>query len=165
MYTVMLLRASQYSRTKITQNCVSGFESSFSIKTFLSLPTLRICWQHFLVKDIVSFRRFRVVPKSARYLRHVGPFVCSSILSSHWTDFHKIWCWRLLWKSIGELQIWIKSDQDIGHFTLKIQYFFIFAGERNAPWKHFKKQYFDVFYSYMYLINTHRTQFHFPLRQ
>jgi len=42
---------------------------------------------------------------------------------------------------------------------------FIFAGERNAPWKHFKKQYFNVLYSYMYFINTHRTYFHFPLQQ
>ena len=31
----------------------------------------------------------------------------------------------LIWKSVDNLQIWLKSDKDIGHFTWRAQYVYI----------------------------------------
>ena len=35
----------------------------------------------------------------------------------HWTDFRKIWYWGLTRKSVTKLQIWLKLDSIVGHFT------------------------------------------------
>ena len=52
--------------------------------------------------------------------------VCPSVRmhqhGSNWTDFHQIWHWRLLWKSVARIQIWLKSSESIGHFTRKLKY-------------------------------------------
>ena len=36
---------------------------------------------------------------------------------SDWTDLPEIWYWELLRKSTEKLLMWLKSDQNMGHFT------------------------------------------------
>jgi hypothetical protein len=43
VYSYAFMCFTIFRDNKMTLNCVSGFESSFSIKTFFSLLTLRIC--------------------------------------------------------------------------------------------------------------------------
>lgn len=41
----------------------------------------------------------------------------------HWTVLREIWYRRLLWKSVGKLQIWLKPDENIEHFTRRPECF------------------------------------------
>jgi hypothetical protein len=38
-------------------------------------------------------------------------------LESGWTDFHEIWYWEVLLKSVDTFQFWLKSDNNNVHFT------------------------------------------------
>jgi hypothetical protein len=55
-------------------------------------------------------------------------FVCPSVrmeqLSSHWTDFHEIWFFRIFRKSVEKIQASLKSDKNNGYFTWRTIYFF-----------------------------------------
>ena len=41
---------------------------------------------------------------------------------SHWPDFHAIWYWGLLRKSVEKFQVWLKSDNNVGHLTWGAKY-------------------------------------------
>jgi hypothetical protein len=43
-------------------------------------------------------------------------------LSSHWTDIHEILCLSISQKSVGVIQILLKSDKNKGYFTWKSMY-------------------------------------------
>jgi len=43
------------------------------------------------------------------------PSVCTYHSGSCWTDFCGIWYSWLLWKSVKKIQIWLKSEKNIGH--------------------------------------------------
>ena len=46
----------------------------------------------------------------------------------HWTDFHEIWYWRHLCKSVEKIQIWLKSrKKKVSHFTRRLKYVGIVA--------------------------------------
>jgi hypothetical protein len=47
-------------------------------------------------------------------------------LGSQSTDFRETWCWKLLLKSVNKIQIWLKSDKNIGRFIWTPQYGYIF---------------------------------------
>jgi len=38
-------------------------------------------------------------------------------LGCHWTDFHEIWCLRIVWQSVAKIQVSLKSDENNGYFT------------------------------------------------
>jgi hypothetical protein len=40
----------------------------------------------------------------------------------HWTDFHEIWHWRPLWKSVLKIHLWLKSRKNIDHSTWRRAY-------------------------------------------
>jgi hypothetical protein len=61
-----------------------------------------------------------------RRLLDSRPSVRTEQLGSHWTDFHEIWYLRILRKSVKKIQVALKSDKNIGHFTWRpIHIFFI----------------------------------------
>jgi hypothetical protein len=43
--------------------------------------------------------------------------VCKEQLGSHWMDFYEISNPELLLKSVEKIQVWLKSDNNIRHFT------------------------------------------------
>ena len=43
--------------------------------------------------------------------------VCMEQLSSHWINLHKILHWALSWKSVKNIQVWLKFDKTIRYFT------------------------------------------------
>jgi len=74
------------------------------------------------IRQALLFKIARIIAKSVHYLRHARPSVYPSIrmyqLGSQWKDFHKIWFYGpFLWKSAKKLQIWFKSDKNIGQLT------------------------------------------------
>jgi len=76
---------------------------------------------------ILTFRRVRKIAKSDSYLRHVRVSVRSPVyinqLGSHWTEFCKICCGRLLWKPLDHLETQWKSNKNVGEFTGRPKYF------------------------------------------
>jgi len=50
-------------------------------------------------------------------------FVCLSVLMErlgfHWWDFHEMLYLWILRKICEEVQLWLKSDKHIGHFTMQ----------------------------------------------
>lgn len=58
----------------------------------------------------------------------VRPSVRAYLRGSHWADFRKIWYWGILWKSIEKVQIWLKSNKNIGRFTRRTRLRFVLAG-------------------------------------
>jgi len=48
----------------------------------------------------------------------VRPYVLMYQRGSHWTDFREVFYWRLLWKSVEKIHIWLKSDKNVGHYVL-----------------------------------------------
>lgn len=52
--------------------------------------------------------------------------VCLSVhmyhLSSHRTDFHEIFYWNILLKSVQKTHIWLKVDKNIWHLTLRLRF-------------------------------------------
>jgi hypothetical protein len=70
------------------------------------------------------FRRVRKIVK-----RHCLSSACLAvrmrILGSQQTDFHEIWYLSIFPKSIEEIQVSLKSDENDGHFTWRPVYIFI----------------------------------------
>ena len=68
----------------------------------------------------ISFFTFYVC--SQFYKKWLHYHVCHFI-SPYWTfwlngtGFCEIVCWGLLWKYVEKIQVWLKSDKNIGHFT------------------------------------------------
>lgn len=58
--------------------------------------------------------RVRVVAKRA-FCRVMS--VCTYQRGSHWTDVHEFWYWGLLRKSVHKIEISLKSNRSVGHFT------------------------------------------------
>jgi hypothetical protein len=50
----------------------------------------------------------------------------------HWTDFHKICYWGLIWKSAKKTQNWLKSVKNIGKFKWRLEYFFLTREKLNV---------------------------------
>jgi hypothetical protein len=48
-----------------------------------------------------------------------SPFIRMYQSSSHCTDIREIWYWRLLWKTVEKIKIWLKSDKNIEQFALR----------------------------------------------
>jgi hypothetical protein len=57
----------------------------------------------------ITFKRFRIVAKSAYWVRYVR---LSEYISATFTG-----CISVKFYSIEKLQIWVKSDKNIGRFT------------------------------------------------
>jgi hypothetical protein len=58
------------------------------------------------MKVVTFFRRVRITAKSAYCFRRVRLSMRMYQRGPHWTDFHKIWCWQILWNSVEKLQTW-----------------------------------------------------------
>lgn len=50
---------------------------------------------------------------------------------SRWTDFRKIWCWELPWKSVKKIQICLKPGKNVGQLTWKLKYILLFSATLN----------------------------------
>jgi hypothetical protein len=65
----------------------------------------------------------------------VSPSVRPSLrmyqLASHRTASREIWYWGLLRKSVEKIQIWLKSDKSIGHFTWRPKYILLLHSALN----------------------------------
>jgi hypothetical protein len=70
-----------------------------------------------------TFWRLRKITESDHSLRQiclsVCLYVCVEQLGSKRTDFNEIGCWRIFKKSIDKIQVSLKSDKNIGHFTCR----------------------------------------------
>jgi len=72
-----------------------------------------------------QFLQFQVC--SQIYKKWLHYHVCHFI-NPHWTvwlygtDFCEIVCWGLLLKYVEKIQVWLKSDKNIGHFTWRPKY-------------------------------------------
>ena len=42
-------------------------------------------------------------------------------LSSHWRDFHEVWCFRIFRKSVEKIEISLKSDENNAYFTKAVK--------------------------------------------
>ena len=65
---------------------------------------------------ICNCRGFRIRCKSSYELLHVRLSVSPHTvrqLGSIWTDFRKICYWRLVWKSVNKVLIWLQLDKNI----------------------------------------------------
>ena len=96
----------------------------------------RSCWNRVspwhasdLVSVLVGLRTYQhpgrcgpTVAKSIYELRHVRPSVCPYVCS-HWSDFREILHGGLLWKLVENIQIRLKSDENIVHFTFRSMFY------------------------------------------
>jgi hypothetical protein len=57
-------------------------------------------------------------------LLYLRPSLRIEHLGSHWTDFHEIWYLSVFRKSVGNIQILLKSDKNNGYITWRPTYFF-----------------------------------------
>jgi hypothetical protein len=62
----------------------------------------------------LTFRRVRILSKSAYEFRHVRTSVHMYQRGSHWTGYREIWYWALLSKSVDKTENWLQSDNNIG---------------------------------------------------
>ena len=69
-----------------------------------------------------DFWRVRMIARSGYYHCHIRPSVIMYQRGSHWTDSRKILYCGLSWKSVQEVQIWLKFNKNIGHFTWRSEY-------------------------------------------
>ena len=51
--------------------------------------------------------------------------VCMYKLGSHGMDFHQIWYWGFLWKSVKIFQMWLKFGKGNGHFMWLPEYIYL----------------------------------------
>jgi len=58
----------------------------------------------------------------ARIINSSSLFVHMYQHGSHWTDNHDIWFWVILWQTVKKKNIWLKSDKNIVHITLRPNY-------------------------------------------
>ena len=89
-------------------------------------------------RNIQSCLFHAIVLRRVREKRRLAPSCLSDCSSasmyqhgSHKTDFNKIWYCGILWKSVGEIQIWLKKKKD-RHFAWQLLGF-IFPSEINPP--------------------------------
>ena len=83
-----------------------------------------------------------------KFLRHVCPSVHPSvrigILGSYWTYFREIWYLRISVKSVQEIQISLKLDQNKVHFTWRPIYFFgSYMAQSFPEWEIFRTKVVD----------------------
>ena len=98
----------------------------------LELPKDSLPITLYMQQCVMIFRHIHIVRKSACYLQHVRLSVCMYQISSHWTDLHQNSYWRLLWKSIWKVQIWLKWDKNIWHFVWWPKYFCVVCSSRKC---------------------------------
>jgi hypothetical protein len=82
--------------------------------------TFYCCWRH-----LITIRALSLSEDGIRQLPSVS--VHRYQHGSHWMDVCEIWCWGLLWKSVGKFKIWLKSGRNIGHFTWSHKYILLMA--------------------------------------
>jgi hypothetical protein len=79
-----------------------------------------------LLPFLFAFAKFRKA--TIRLVMSVRLSLRMDKLSSHWTDFHYIWYFRIFLKSVEKIQVSLKSDKNNGHFTWRpIHIFFIIS--------------------------------------
>jgi hypothetical protein len=54
--------------------------------------------------------------------------VCMVQVDSHWTDFQEIWCLNILWKSLQNIQVWLKSTTIKGNLYEDVRIFMVISG-------------------------------------
>jgi hypothetical protein len=47
------------------------------------------------------------------------------------TDFHESLCWRLSFKFVIKIQIWLQSDKNIGHIICRLKYVLLLSATLN----------------------------------
>jgi len=74
---------------------------------------------------------------TSRFVVSVHPSVrlsvCTEQLSSHWTDFHEIYFSVLFRKSVEKIQVSLKCDKNLGHFTCRPRYIIIIIRHDLGP--------------------------------
>jgi hypothetical protein len=99
---------------QLTECCWSSILDSESGETFSSQQFLgALAW----------------VAKSSLRLRHVCPSICLPVYlfvlvyqhGAHPTDFCKMWYWGLLTRYVEKVQIYLKSDKNVGYFTCRFK--------------------------------------------
>jgi hypothetical protein len=59
--------------------------------------------------------------KNTSFVMSVRMSVHMEQLSSHWTDFHEVWCFRIFRKSVEKIEISLKSDKNNAYFTKAVE--------------------------------------------
>jgi len=62
-----------------------------------------------------TFEKFRKA--AVNFIMYVCLSVRTEQLGSHWTDFHEISYLSIFRKSVGTIQLLVKSDKNNGYFT------------------------------------------------
>jgi hypothetical protein len=74
------------------------------------------------VHVLSAFAEFRKATVSI--IMSVYPSICMEKLGSSWRDFYEFWYWSILRKSVGRIQVPLKSGENNGNFTLTPVYTF-----------------------------------------
>ena len=75
-----------------------------------TLPCAFLMW----TRETSLFRRVCKIAKSDYWFRYVRPSARMQQFGSHWTDFHEIWCFVILRKSVEKIQIQLKPENKYG---------------------------------------------------
>jgi hypothetical protein len=87
---------------KCTQVCMYSTRYSFHI--LLNLHSLKV------TPVLASTVQVHSHTREQHLLLSSCPSVRLHQSDIHWTDFHEVWHWGLLWKFVEELQIWLKIE-------------------------------------------------------
>jgi hypothetical protein len=103
-----------------------------------------------LLAICTTYRHVPVVAKSVSYLRLVR------LAARIRTAFRRIWYSMTSWKSVVELQIWLKLDRSVGHGTWRREYVLMLRATQIRTQKHFLQHSccYSI-YSDVRLISTH----------
>ena len=78
----------------------------------------------------------RIIANSANFVTLDCPLLYSSFRMHQWCfrwkDSREIWPWELPWKSATKIQIWPKSEENIGHCTWRPKYALFFRRHKFA---------------------------------
>ena len=85
-------------------------------------------WQHVEI-CMVQILAHLMTPQHRFYARSpscLKRLVASSLtareqLGSHWRDFHEISYLEILLKSVDKIRVWLKTGENIRHFTCRLQ--------------------------------------------
>ena len=109
----------------VVSSCLQWFCGSnrYCNYEFSNVSSIVIMWGG---APVPFFRRFFAILRQATFsfVMSVPPSVCMEQLGSHCTDFHEIWYLGISRKSIGKIQISLKSDKNRGYFTWRPIYIF-----------------------------------------
>jgi hypothetical protein len=78
---------------------------------YCSLPgsSISLYWSRVSLSFFYAFAKLRKATVCLSFrIDHLG---------SHWMDFHEIWLWLFFENLPKNIQVWLKSDKNNGHFT------------------------------------------------